>query len=370
MHSGHAGCPIAGQPNDLGQLGFDPQRHAQFEPYRAEGLVPGRVAVQHRGAWDVLTELGELRAEVAGRLAHDAASGAELPVVGDWVALAPRHAEGAGRIHAILPRRTKFSRKTAWQATEEQVLAANIDIAFLVSSLNEDLNPRRLERYLTLAWDSGARPVILLTKADLDCRAAESAAHIETIALGVPAHAISSVTGDGLEAVRSYLGLGVTAALLGSSGVGKSTLINALAGEDLLTTQEIGADGRGRHTTTRRELVVLPSAGLLIDTPGLRELQLWGTGQGLGETFEDVVELAARCRFHDCRHETEPGCAIQTALTDGQLSPDRWESYVKLQRELEWLERRTDKRALAEENHRWRAIHRQMRKHLREKRGR
>jgi ribosome biogenesis GTPase len=222
--------------------------------------------------------------------------------------------------------------------------------------LNEDLSLRRLERYLTLANESGAFPVFLLTKADLSDDPAAAVAEVETIARGTPVLAISSETGAGLDTVRSYLTPGTTAALLGSSGVGKSTLVNTLAGEDLLETREIRDDGKGRHTTTRRELIVLPSGALLIDTPGMRELQLWLADEGLEEAFEDVTELFGNCRFSDCAHEAEPGCAVKQALADGTLAPERWESYRKLQAELAHLERRLDKRALSEERKKWRGM--------------
>jgi ribosome biogenesis GTPase / thiamine phosphate phosphatase len=340
----------------LETLGWDDAWAEQFAPHRDDGLVPGRVAVQHRGAWDVLTEDGELRVDLAGRLFHEAATAAELPVVGDWVAVATRQGGDAGTIQALLPRRTRFSRKTAWHATEEQVLAANLDVVFIVSSLNEDLNLRRLERYLILAWESGATPVVLLTKADLHPDPEAAVVEVATVAPGVDVHPLSARTGDGVAAIEPHLRQGVTSALLGSSGVGKSTLVNRLAGEELLATQAIREDGRGRHTTTRRELVLLPSGGLVIDTPGIRELQLWEADEGLEEAFEDVAELAARCKFSDCAHDTEPGCAIRAALEDGTLAPDRWDSYVKLQRELEHLERRLDKRAQSEQRRHWRAI--------------
>ena len=342
--------------SDLTAFGWDDARAEEFEQYAASGLIPGRVAVQHRGAYDVLAGPGELRCDVAGRLYEEAASPAELPAVGDWVAVAARPDEHAGTVQAVLQRRTKFSRKTAWQAAEEQVLAANVDVVLIVTSLNEDLNLRRLERYLTLAWESGARPVFVLTKADLSDDVEQAVADVESIAFGVPVVAISSVTGEGLADLQAHLGPGVTAALLGSSGVGKSTLVNRLAGEELLATREIRDDGKGRHTTTRRELVQLPDGTLVIDTPGMRELQLWVADDGLEEAFEDVTELFGRCRFTDCAHDTEPGCAVKEALADGTLSLERWESYLKLQREIAHLERRLDKRAASEERKRWKAV--------------
>jgi ribosome biogenesis GTPase / thiamine phosphate phosphatase len=341
---------------DLEALGWDDQWSDEFEQHRTAGLVPGRVAVQHRGAWDVLAEAGELRCDVPGRLRNEAETAADLPAVGDWVAVDVRPEERAGTIRAVLPRRTKFSRKTAWQAAEEQVLCANVDVVFVVTSLNEDFNLRRIERYLTLGWESGARPVIVLTKADTVPDPEPYVAEAESVAFGVPVHPVAAPTGLGLDEMRTYLQPGVTAALLGSSGVGKSTLVNALAGEELLETREIRDDGRGRHTTTRRQLVLLPGGGLVIDTPGMRELQLWEAEEGLEEAFEDVVELETQCRFSDCAHDTEPGCAIQAALADGSLSRERWESFLKLERELEHLERRLDKRAQSEARRRWRAI--------------
>ncbi len=345
-------------------LGWNDRLSSLYEPHAADGTVPGRVSVQHRGAYDVLTELGELRCEVARRLVHEAANTADLPVVGDWVVIAPG-SEESGTITAVLPRATKFSRKTAWQAAEEQVLAANIDVALLVASMNEDLNLRRLERYLILAWESGARPVVILTKADLHPAPEAAVAEVETIAGGVPVHAISSVTGTGLDDVTALLEPGLTAVLLGSSGVGKSTLVNTLAGEELLATQEIRDDGKGRHTTTRRELIQLPTGALIIDTPGIRELQLWVADEGMDEAFEDVTELFADCKFSDCAHDTEPGCAVRAALADGTLAADRWDSYLKLQAELEHLERKLDKRAASEARKRWKAMGQEARAQMR-----
>jgi ribosome biogenesis GTPase len=333
----------------LGALGWSAHFAEAYRPFEGDGFVPGRVAVQHRGAYVVWTEAGELSAELAGRLRHDGTDGADLPVTGDWVVLRP-YPDGSGAtIHAVLPRRTAFSRTEAFRAVSEQVLAANVDAVFVVTGLDGDLNLRRLERYLATAWESGADPVIVLSKADLCPDVPGAVAEVETVALGVSIHAVSCVTGQGIDELRPHLGGNRTVALLGSSGVGKSTLINCLLGEEALATGEVRTDGRGRHTTTARELVALPGGGIVLDTPGLRELQLWDAGEGLGTTFGDVEALFEQCRFRDCRHEKEPGCAVKRALADGSLDQDRYRSYQKLQRELRMLELKQDQRARAEE---------------------
>lgn len=331
---------------DLATLGWDDDWSSAFDPHRTRGLEPGRVSVQHRGAYDVLTEAGEVRARLPGRARREIQSRAELPVVGDWVALEPAEQQDPV-IRAVLPRRTAFSRRAAHDpasdSAREQVVAANVDVVFIVASMADELSPRLLERYLTLAWESGARPVILLTKADLEpdpSAAAESLSNIGEVSV----HAISTRIGLGLEAVRAYLTPGRTGALLGPSGVGKSTLVNVLAGDDLLATGSVKDDGSGRHTTTRRELIVLPGGGVIIDNPGMRELQLWIADDGLDEAFADIVALEADCRFSDCRHEGEPGCAIQEALAGGNLSEERWRSYRELQRELAELDERLARR--------------------------
>jgi ribosome biogenesis GTPase len=333
----------------LSAFGWSAHFEAAFAAYAGDGLVPGRIAVQHRGAYVVCTETGDLHAELKGRLRHDADGAGDLPVTGDWVAVRPYADGSGGTIHALLPRRTAVSRKTAWAAAEEQVLAANVDVVFLVAGLDGDLKLRRLERYLATAWDSGAQPVIVLSKADLCADVAGAAGEVEAIAFGVPVHVVSCVTGEGLDELRPYLDGNRTVALLGSSGVGKSTIINCLRGEDLQAVGDLRRDGRGRHTTTARELVALPAGGLVLDTPGMRELQLWDVGEGLGTTFGDVEALFSECRFRDCSHRREPGCAIRRALADGSLDGDRWRSYGKLQRELRALELKQDKWLSAEE---------------------
>jgi len=344
----------------LTPLGWSPFFEDAFEPYAAAGLIPARITAQHRGAAVLVTADGELRADVAGRLSHEAESG-EMPAVGDWVAVRPRE-EGRATIHAVLPRRTKFSRKEALSRTAEQVVAANIDTVFLVSGLGPDLSARRLERYLTMAWESGAEPVIVLTKIDLVDDVAASVAEIESIAFGVPVHAVNGITGEGLEQLAPYLAHGRTVALLGSSGVGKSTLVNRLYGQEILATRAVReSDGTGRHTTTHRELVLLPQGGLLLDTPGMRELQLWEAEGGLEGAFADITALAATCRFSDCAHRHEPGCAVLAALEQGELAPERLESYRKLQRELLALEARQDARLAAEERRRRRTFAKSLR---------
>jgi ribosome biogenesis GTPase / thiamine phosphate phosphatase len=337
----------------LASYGWSDELQAQFDPYAARALVPARVTVQQRSLYTLASEHGELSAELSGRFAFEADHG-EYPVAGDWVAVAARPEERSATIHAVLPRRTAFVRKAAGDTIAEQVIAANVDSVFLVTSLNADFNLRRLERYLATAWESGAQPVIVLTKADLCDEVDELVFEVESIAFGVPVHAVSAVTGRGLDDVRLYLGPGRTAVLLGTSGVGKSTLVNALAGEELLATQEIREDdARGRHTTTHRELVLLPGGGLILDTPGMRELGLWDASEGVSGAFEDVEELFADCRFSDCAHEAEPGCAVRGALADGTLDEARWDSYVKLQRELAHLERKGDPRAMSAERKKW-----------------
>src|SRR5262249_14246497 len=291
---------------------------------------------------------GEHRAERAGRLRH-VSDTVDHPAVGDWVA-ADLRGDGTATIHVVLPRRTKFSRKEASgvsDRTRGQVVAANVATVFIVQALGHDLNARRLERYLTMAWESGARPVVVLTKADL--YPDQELTEVELVTFGVDLHVTSAVTGEGVAALTQYLGRGRTVALLGSSGVGQSPLVNPMAGQELLATAAVReSDERGRHTTSHRELVPLPEGGLLLDTPGMRELQLWESTDGLEQTFGEIADLIAVCRFSDCEHRTEPGCAVREALADGTLPHERWDAYVKLQRELRALEIRHDAKLTSE----------------------
>lgn len=345
---------------DLARLGWDDDREVEFAPHAAAGLVPGRVSTQLRGVHLVATPDGEVRAEVAGRLWRESGA-AGHPVVGDWVALEPG-TTGTVTIQAVLERRTAVARKAAGEATVEQVLAANVDIVFVVAGLDGEPNLRRLERFLAAAWDSGAQPVVLLTKADLAAQASVAVADAEAVAAGVAVHAVSAVTGEGVDELRAYLAGNRTGAFLGPSGAGKSTLVNRLLGTEEQETREVRSDGKGRHTTTHRELFVLPGGGLVVDTPGLRELGLLGDGEGTASAFGEITELAAECRFNDCAHESEPGCAVLAAVKSGTLDPERLASYRKLGSELQFVARKQDARASAEERRKWRRLARSFRK--------
>jgi ribosome biogenesis GTPase / thiamine phosphate phosphatase len=349
-------------------FGWDADLGAAFSGHAESGRIAGRIALEHTHIYRVLTADGDLLARVAGRIRHHAGSRADFPAVGDWVALEPPTHGGDARIVAILPRRSRFSRRAAGDPTEEQVVAANIDTVFLVSGLDGDFNPRRVERYLVVAWESGARPVIVLNKADIADDPDAMVENVRKIAAGVPVHAISCRTPGGVEVLRQYLGVGQTGALLGSSGVGKSTIVNRLIGHDLLPTQDVReSDSRGRHTSATRQLVLLPGSGVLIDTPGMREIQLWETGDALIGTFGDIEALAEKCRFRDCRHRQEPACAVQAAAESGELPPGRLESYHKLQDEQAHHARQLDQRLQLEQKRLWRNLTKAGNKRIREK---
>jgi ribosome biogenesis GTPase len=352
----------------LERLGWNSSFARAFEPHAASDLVPGRVALEHTHIYRALTASGDVLARVAGRIRHQAGSRADFPAVGDWVALEPAPHGGEARIAAILPRRSRFSRRAAGDPTEEQVVAANIDTVFLVGGLDLDFNPRRIERYLVVAWESGAAPVIVLNKADVVDDPGAMVERVRAIAAGVPVHAISCRRDGSVDVLRQYLGVGQTGALLGSSGVGKSTIVNRLIGQELLRTQDVReSDGRGRHTSATRQLVLLPGSGILIDTPGMREIQLWETGDALSGTFGDIEALAGECRFRDCRHRQEPGCAVRAAAGSGELPHGRLESYHKLQDEQAHHARQVDERLQLEQKRRWKSLTKAANKRIRDK---
>jgi len=343
----------------LKRLGWNSYFDALWqERVRAEWL-PARVISQQRGLWRVAGDFAECWAETSGALRAAAETGGDWPAVGDWVAAEMLSGGGRPLIHNVLPRRTKFVRKVAGRRLEEQVIAANVDTAFVVMALDNDFNVRRLERYLAQCFESGAKSVVVLNKADDREDVAARVAEVEAIAAGVPIFAVSARTGAGVEALDGYLASGQTIVLLGSSGVGKSTLVNHLLKRDAQAVREVRAsDSRGRHTTTSRELFALPGGALLIDTPGLRELQLWGAAEGVERTFSDIEELAAQCKYGNCGHTAEPGCAIQAALARGQLDEDRLGNWRKLEREQEFVRRKVDPQARQQEKERVKKLHR------------
>ena len=351
----------------LDQYGWNDRFAAAFAEHAVAGRGPARVVLEHTHIYRVATEQGEILARVSGRLRHNARERPDFPAVGDWVVVEPVEDSDA-RIHAVLPRVSRFSRRAAGDATEEQVVAANIDTVFLIGGLDGDFNPRRIERYLVVAWESGATPVVVLNKADLVDDPARHVEEVRAVAPGVDVHAVSTRHPETLEILRRHVGCGRTAALLGSSGVGKSTIVNRLVGHDLLRTQDVRiTDSRGRHTSTARQMVLLDGGGILIDTPGMRELQLWDSGEAMGDAFADVEELAAACRFRDCRHRQEPGCAVREAVSAGQLAPDRFESFHKLAAERDHQAKQLDARALLQEKRKTKVMHKALQKHLKDK---
>ena len=352
----------------LNEYGWNTSHEENWEEMnkvvKLKKCVPGRVVLEHKRMYRVITSEGEWLTVCSGSMQHEAVERRDFPAVGDWVAVEKMPGEERGIIHAIFPRTSLFSRKAAGSTIVEQIIAVNVDIVFLVMSMNKDFNARRLERYLVAAYDSGATPVIVLTKKDLCDDPSYYIDEAWNIALGADVFTISNVTGEGIEELTALLKNGKTAALLGSSGVGKSSLTNAICGDNQMVVQDIREDdAKGRHTTTHRELVKIPTGGVLIDTPGMREFQLWDNSESLDSGFKDIETLANLCKFNNCQHNTEPGCAVQNALATGTLSEDRYASYLKLQKELAFLDRKTDQAAQAKERNKWKNITKSMRSH-------
>jgi ribosome biogenesis GTPase len=328
--------------NDFFASHFAEYLEGQQEDVAAPRLQPARVIEELKGHYRVLAEKGEYLVKVAGSMRFDAGERSDFPAVGDWVGIVPQE-KGRATIQALLPRKTKLSRKVAGRRNDEQILAANVDSVFIVATLNQELNLRRIERYVALAWDSGAMPVVLLNKSDLAADPAALAQEVEATVPGVEVHTLSCVTHDGFSSLDTHLSAGKTCVFLGSSGVGKSTIVNALLGEASQSTGPVRAsDDRGRHTTTSRHLFVLPRGAIVIDTPGMRELQLWAGETGVAVAFDDLAETAQSCKFRDCKHESEPGCAVREAIAAGELDADRLANYQKLEAEMRFAAQKTD----------------------------
>lgn len=340
--------PVETTTPGLARLGWDEGWAAAFAALDDPGLEPARIAAQHRGGYTALGDVDAFLALLPGRLLRHARRTGERPAVGDWVGLRRLPEVGRASIEQVLPRRSKFSRRAAGESDAEQVVAANVDVVLIVNGLDVDLDVRALERYLATAHESGAAPVVVLTKADLVGPVEEAEAAVRQVAADVPVHAVSNRTGAGVEALRAYLAGDRTVALLGPSGVGKSSLVNRLLGEQRQLVGEVRSDGSGRHTTTHRALIPVPGGGLVLDTPGMRELQLWEAEEGVEAAFADVESLAEECRFPDCGHESEPGCAVQAAIAAGALGTERLAGYLALRAELEELAERQEARARLE----------------------
>ncbi|RPJ05259.1 MAG: ribosome small subunit-dependent GTPase A [Spirochaetaceae bacterium] len=352
----------------LKDLGWSPFFEDQFRAYKDQDYSVMRIIRENREKYIACNDEGEFSCEVTGKFRFENKSKGNFPTTGDWVIAAVIPGEKKAMIHAVLKRKSIFSRKSAGQITEEQPVAANIDIIFIITGLDLNYNLRRIERFLAIAWESGAKPVVVLNKSDLCAEVEQRKCEVESVAMGVDVLAISAFNQKDLAELKKYIKPGITAAFLGSSGAGKSTIINSILGSDLLDVNEVSDVGsRGRHTTTFRELIFLPDGGMVIDTPGMREIQVWGNDDGLAQVFEDIEELAGKCRFADCNHQKEPGCAIREAIDNGSLDPKRFKSYLKLKKEFTYLNDRQNMKASMVEKTRWKNISklaRQIKKHI------
>jgi ribosome biogenesis GTPase len=332
--------------HNIKNLGWNENLEREFSKYKDLYTV-GRIAVEYKHIYKVYLEEGEALASVSGKMNYGAVSREDYPAVGDWVVIDKVNSiVDRAFIHVILKRKSKFSRKYAGESTDEQIIATNVDIVFICMSLNDNFNLRRLERYIAAAWDSGARPVVVLTKADLCQDIEEKISQVSEVAIGIDVLCVSAVKKIGIENIKSYIKPGVTVAFLGSSGIGKSTIINELIGENIQETQEVSIiESKGKHTTTNRELIELPDGGVVIDTPGMREFHIMDVEESLDNTFEDIENLALKCKFSDCSHTSEPKCAVREAIENGTLSISRYENYLKLKKEAEFIKRKTDKKS-------------------------
>jgi ribosome biogenesis GTPase len=352
----------------LEQLGFSPFFNSYFKPFGQQGFSAGRIAVENKNSYTILSEIGTLQGEVSGKMLFNANSSSDLPKVGDWVVMTVFEQEEKAVILDILPRKTTFSRKAAGKQVNEQIIAANIDLIFIVQSLDANYNLRRLERYLVMAYESGAKPVVILNKADLclDVAAKENA--VTKIARHVPVIVMSAIDNCNLEKLQPFLITGATIAFTGSSGVGKSTIINKLSGKDIQITGDVReTDSKGRHTTTRRELILLNNNVVLIDTPGMREIHVWNADEGIEDTFADIIHLASQCRFSNCSHTNETKCVVIEALRNNSISQEHYNNFLKLQKEVAYIRRLEDKRTYLDNKQKTKKVQKQLNQMIRYK---
>lgn len=346
---------------DLKNIGFDAffQKHLELCKFKTASI--GRICAEYKNNYKLFSEFGELNATISGKFRKNCTVQEDFPAVGDWVLFDYIEQESKAIIQEIFPRKSKFSRKVAGQQTQEQIIASNIDFAFIVCALNYDFNLRRIERYLSLIWQSGSTPVVVLTKTDLCSDVQDKISQVENIAFGVDIHAISNISPAGIDVMQKYFEHNKTVVLLGSSGVGKSSLINNLINKEVMKVNVLRCNlEKGRHTTTHKQMLLLSNGGLIIDTPGIRELQLWDAEDGINQVFRDIEELSKHCKFNDCTHNNEPGCAVQNAIKEGFLNADRLENYLKILKEQEYLINRQSQSAAKIEREKWKTIHKQI----------